>query len=41
MGREWDGVGWVGEIAVLDWRTFFRRENRQHEQLSLYVRIGV
>jgi len=23
MGRRWDGVGWVGEIAVLDWRTFF------------------
>ena len=22
MGRKWDGVGWVGEIAVLDWRTF-------------------
>src|SRR5438552_16435670 len=21
MGRKWDGVGWVGEIAVLDWRT--------------------
>src|SRR5881396_2966828 len=26
MGRKWDGVGWVGEIAVLDWRTFFRRK---------------
>jgi S-adenosylmethionine synthetase len=23
MGRKWDGVGWVGEIAVLDWQTFF------------------
>src|SRR6266852_1309965 len=23
MGRKWDGVGWVGEIAVLNWRTFF------------------
>ena len=23
MGQKWDGVGWVGEIAVLDWRTFF------------------
>ncbi len=23
MGQRWDGVGWVGEIAVLDWRTFF------------------
>src|SRR5258705_7342082 len=23
MCRKWDGVGWVGEIAVLDWQTFF------------------
>jgi S-adenosylmethionine synthetase len=23
MGLKWDGVGWVGEIAVLDWQTFF------------------
>jgi len=33
-------VGWVGEIAVLDWQTFFRGENRQHEQLPIYVRIA-
>ncbi len=23
MGRKWDRVGWVGEIAVLDWQIFF------------------
>jgi S-adenosylmethionine synthetase len=23
MGRKWESVGWVGEIAVLDWQTFF------------------
>jgi hypothetical protein len=31
----WDesgiGVGWVRGCAVLDWQTFFRRENQQHE----------